>query len=129
MRQWNVKLVCTTEDPLDTLEHHKAIRQSGFEIAVHTAWRPDKAMMPENLEAQNDWINKLAEMTNIDIAAYEDYLRAIEKRQDYFHENGCRLSDHGLDRPYAAYYTEKEIEQIFAKIRTHKTLTRRNASS
>jgi glucuronate isomerase len=123
MRQWNVKLVCTTEDPLDTLEHHKAIRQSGFEIAVHTAWRPDKAMMPENLEAQNDWINKLAEMTNIDIAAYEDYLRAIEKRQDYFHENGCRLSDHGLDRPYAADYTEKEIEQIFAKIRTHKTLT------
>jgi glucuronate isomerase len=123
MRQWNVRLVCTTEDPLDTLEHHKAIRQSGFEVAVHTAWRPDKAMMPENLEAQNAWIDKLAELTNSEIAAYEDYLRAIEKRQDYFHENGCRLSDHGLDRPYAADYTEKEIEHIFGKIRTQKSLS------
>lgn len=122
MRQWNVKLVCTTEDPLDSLEHHKAIRKSGFEVAIHTAWRPDKAMSPENIEAQNAWIDKLAAMTDIDIAAFEDYLRAIQKRQDYFHENGCRVSDHGLDRPYAADYTQKEIEQIFAKIRSKQTL-------
>ena len=123
MRQWNVKLVCTTEDPLDSLEHHRAIRESGFEIAVHTAWRPDKAMAPENLETQNAWIDKLAELTDIDINSFETYLDAIKKRHDYFHESGCRLSDHGLDRPFAADYTDAEIKAIFLKIRSKQTLT------
>ncbi|MCE5186590.1 MAG: glucuronate isomerase [Planctomycetaceae bacterium] len=123
MRLWNVKAVCTTEDPLDTLEHHQAIRKNSFETAIHTTWRPDKAMAPENLEAQNAWIDKLAAMTNMTIANLDDYLAAIQKRQDFFHANGCRLSDHGLDRPYAADYTRKEIEQIFLKIRARKPLS------
>ena len=123
MRTWDVKLVCTTEDPLDSLEHHKAIAADGFEVAIHTAWRPDKAMAPENLDAQNDWIDKLAELTDIGINSFETYIEAIEKRQAYFHENGCRLSDHGLDRPYAAEYTESQIEAIFQKIRTRAPLS------
>ena len=123
MRQWNVKLVCTTEDPLDSLDHHQAIGDSGFEIAVHTAWRPDKAMSPENLTAQNQWIDKLAELTGTEIRSFESYIEAIAKRQDYFHANGCRLSDHGLDKPYATLYTEAEIETIFAKIRKTQILT------
>lgn len=124
MRQWNVKLVCTTDDPLDSLEHHKAIRESGFEIAVHPAWRPDKAMAPENLEAQNAWIDKLAEITGLDINSFAVYLEAIQKRHDYFHENGCRLSDHGLEAAVADYSaTEKEIEAIFAKIRRKQEVT------
>lgn len=124
MRQWNVKLVCTTEDPLDTLEHHQAIRKSGFEVAIHTAWRPDKAMMPENLEAQNAWIDKLAEMTNTDIRNFGSYLEAIQKRHDYFHENGCRLSDHGLEAAVADYSaSSKDIEDIFTKIRRKQALT------
>lgn len=123
MRQWNVKLVCTTEDPLDSLEHHQAIRQSGFEIAVHTAWRPDKAMMPENLSAQNAWIDKLAALTDIEINSFDAYLQALGKRHDYFHENGCRLSDHGLDRPFAADYTDADIKKIFLKIRSNETLS------
>ncbi len=123
MRKWNVKLICTTEDPLDSLEYHQAIANDGFEIAVHTAWRPDKAMAPENLDAQNAWIDKLAELTNTEINNYDAYLDAIEKRQDYFHENGCRLSDHGLDRPYAAEYTVSQIKAIFQKIRTKTELS------
>jgi glucuronate isomerase len=124
MRQWNVKLVCTTEDPLDSLEHHQAIRKSGFEIAVHTAWRPDKAMAPENPDAQNAWIDKLAQITDIDITTFADYCEAIQKRHDYFHENGCRLSDHGLEAAVADYSASKsELEAIFSKIRQQKPLT------
>jgi glucuronate isomerase len=123
MRQWNVKLVCTTEDPLDSLETHQAIRESGFEIAVHTAWRPDKAMAPENLEAQNAWIDKLAELTDIEINSFDAYLQAIGVRHAYFHQQGCRLSDHGLDRPFAADYTEVQIKMIFGKIRGNQPLT------
>ncbi|KKK65150.1 hypothetical protein LCGC14_2977050, partial [marine sediment metagenome] len=74
MRKWNVKLICTTEDPLDSLQHHKAIAKDGFEIAIHTAWRPDKAMAPENLETQNAWIDKLAELTDMEINSFEVYI-------------------------------------------------------
>lgn len=123
MRQWNVKLVCTTEDPLDSLDAHQVIRESGFEIAVHTAWRPDKAMMPENPEAQNAWIDKLAELTDFEINSFDAYLQAIGVRHDYFHQQGCRLSDHGLDRPFAADYTEAQIKTIFGKLRGNEPLS------
>jgi len=123
MRQWKVKLVCTTEDPLDTLEHHQAIRKSGFEIAVHTAWRPDKAMAVDNLDALNMWIDKLAEMTGVEITSFDRYIEAIRQRQDYFHANGCRVSDHGLDKPYAADYTDSQIKTLFLKLRSKKELT------
>lgn len=122
MRQWNVKLVCTTEDPLDDLKAHQQIRQSGFEIAVHTAWRPDNAMAPENLTAQNQWIDKLAEKTNLTIKNFDTYLEALDKRHQFFHDNGCRLSDHGLNKPYAEPYHRTEVETIFAKIRKLKPL-------
>jgi glucuronate isomerase len=123
MRKWNVKLVCTTEDPLDSLEFHQAIRRDGFEIAVHTAWRPDKAMAPENTKAQNAWIDKLAKLTDIDIVNFEAYLKALRKRHEYFHNNGCQLSDHGLDRPFAADYKDAQIKKIFMKIRSNESLS------
>ena len=123
MRQWNVKLVCTTEDPLDSLEHHQAIGQSGFEIAVHTAWRPDKAMAAEDPTALNQWIDRLGQLTDTDIKSFDDYIEAIGKRQDYFHRHGCRLSDHGLDRPCAAEYTASDIQTIFLKIRSRQDLS------
>ncbi|MCK5172786.1 MAG: glucuronate isomerase, partial [Planctomycetes bacterium] len=82
-----------------------------------------KAMAPENLDAQNDWIDKLAELTDIETDSFETYIEAIEKRQDYFHQNGCRLSDHGLDKPYADKYTASQIEAIFQKIRTKTELS------
>ena len=123
MRGWNVKLICTTEDPLDSLAYHQAIRKSGFEIAVHTAWRPDKAMAVDTPDVMNPWIDKLAELTRCDITSFDRYIEAIRTRQDYFHANGCRVSDHGLDKPYAADYTDREIRTIFLKIRSNKDLS------
>jgi len=118
MRSWNVKLVCTTEDPTDTLDYHQAIRKSGFEIAVHTAWRPDKAMSVDNPVLFNAWTDKLAALTDTNIKDFDSFLSAIRKRQEYFHANGCRLSDHGLDQIYVSDYTETEIRDIFIKVRS-----------
>ena len=122
MRKANVKLVCTTEGPLDSLEHHKKIRADGFEIKVHTAFRPDKAMAVEDITALNVFIDKLEAICDMEIANFHLYIEAIRKRHGYFHENGCRLSDHGLDTAYAEDYTENEIEKIFDRIRSGKDL-------
>jgi glucuronate isomerase len=120
MRKADVKLVCTTEGPLDSLEHHQKIRREGFEIKVHTAFRPDKAMAVEDITALNVFIDKLEEICNMEINSYHSYIEALRLRHNYFHENGCRLSDHGLETAYAEDYTEKEIEKIFGQIRSGK---------
>ncbi len=124
LRKMNVRLVCTTEDPLDPLEYHRLIAEDEFEIKVYTAWRPDKAMMTEDLESLNDWIDKLAELTNIDIGSFDNYIEAIEKRHSFFHRMGCRLSDHGIETAYAEDYSKKEIEDIFDRIRAKKELSK-----
>ncbi len=122
LRKMNVKLVCTTEGPLDSLEHHKKIREDGFEIKVHTAWRPDKAMAVEDLQALNAWIDKLQALCDIDIINFRSYIAALRSRHNYFHENGCRLSDHGIETAYAEDYTESQIKNIFDKMRSGKEL-------
>jgi len=122
MRKMNVKLVCTTEGPLDSLEHHRKIRQDGFEIKVHTAFRPDKAMAVEDLPALNAWIDKLKGICDTEITNFASYIEALRNRHYYFHENGCRLSDHGLETAYAEDYIETEIKKIFGKIRSGKKL-------
>ena len=125
MRKMNVRVVCTTDDPLDNLEHHQKVKADDFEIGVFPTWRPDRAMATENISALNEWINKLAEITQIDIKDYQTYLEAIRKRHHFFHETGCRVSDHGLETAYAADYTEKQIATIFEKIRAGKELDAR----
>jgi glucuronate isomerase len=122
MRKMNVKLVCTTEEPLDSLEHHQKIRSDGFEIKVHAAFRPDKAMAVEDITALNAWIDKLEEVADVQITDFNSYIGAIHQRHNYFHENGCRLSDHGIETAYAEDYTEGEINKIFNKIRSKKEL-------
>jgi glucuronate isomerase len=118
MRKMNVKLLCTTEGPLDTLRAHKKIRSDDFEIKVHTAFRPDQAMAVEDLQSLNAFIDKLGEICNIDIADFDSYIEALRDRHSYFHQNGCRLSDHGLETVYAEDYTDSEIKNIFKKIRS-----------
>ena len=117
MRKMNIKLLCTTEGPLDSLEHHKRIRSDGFEIKVHAAFRPDRAMAVEDIQSLNVFIDKLEEICNMEIANFHSYIEGLRNRHYYFHRNGCRLSDHGLETVYAEDYTESEIKNIFKKIR------------
>jgi len=123
LRKMNVETVCTTDDPLDSLEFHRQIKQDGFEIKVLPAFRPDKAMNADDPAALNAYIQKLEAVTDLSITSYEDYISALKKRHDYFAANGCSVSDHGLEEMYAEDYTSAEIKEIFAKIRNQKPLT------
>jgi len=122
MRQMNVKLLCTTDDPTDDLRHHRKIATDGFEVKVYPTWRPDKGMAVENIEALNEWIDKLQAAADMEIKNFDSYLAAIRKRHDFFHANNCRLSDHGLETAFAEDYTGSEIKKIFDKIRHGKKL-------
>jgi glucuronate isomerase len=117
IRMANVHTICTTDDPVDSLEYHRQIKESGFEVHVLPAWRPDKAMAVENVKLFNEYLDKLAAAANMNISSFADLMAALDNRHQFFHENGCRLSDHGLETAIAEDYTNSEIEQIFSKIR------------
>jgi len=113
----NVEVICTTDDPIDNLEYHQQIKQVNWNTKVYPAFRPDKAMNADDPKALNEYINKVEAVSNTTISNYQDYLTALKKRHDYFAENGCTVSDHGLEQIYAEDYTEAEIIAIFNKIR------------
>ncbi|MBL7970843.1 MAG: glucuronate isomerase [Prolixibacteraceae bacterium] len=123
IRMANVHTICTTDDPVDTLGYHRQIKASGFEVAVLPAWRPDKAMTVEDPVFYNAYINQLAAVSEMDINTFDELMIALNKRHRYFHENGCRLSDHGLDTAFAEDYTADEIDAAFLKIRAGYRLT------
>ncbi len=118
----NVKVVCTTDDPTDTLEHHQKIKDDGFEIKILPAFRPDKAMDVSNASAFNAYTKKLEKVSGVIITSYSTYLEALHKRHDFFATMGCCVSDHGLDYVSAEDYTEDEINDIFIKISSGKEL-------
>ncbi len=122
LKKVNAELVCTTEDPIDTLEHHKALAQSDFSVKVSTAFRPDKAILIGNA-GYNDYVNTLGESAGVEINSYTDLCQALRNRIEYFNQNGCRLCDHGLDQIYFEDFTENEVKLIFWKKRENKELS------
>lgn len=123
LRKMKVKVVCTTDDPIDNLEHHRKLKADGFEIKILPAYRPDKAMNVDDAKTFNDYLGKLEAVADTSIHSFNEYLDALKKRHDYFATMGCSVSDHGLERIYAEEYTEAEIESAFNKIRKGKELT------
>lgn len=122
IQMMNVKVLCTTDDPADTLEHHQKIKADGFETKVLPAFRPDKAMNVDDAVSFKAYVKKIESVSNISVSSYSDYLVALKKRHDYFAENGCSVSDHGLEQIYAEDFTDSEISYIFDKIRIGKDL-------
>ena len=116
MRKFNVEVVCTTDDPLDSLEYHKQIKESGFEIKVLPTWRPDKSMAVENVDSFVAYVNRLSELSGVKIISFEDYLAAIYDRHNYFEANGCKLADHGINNFFSEPCTNDEASEIFKKI-------------
>lgn len=124
LEQMNVRVVCTTDDPLDSLEFHRQIAEdSSFTIKVLPAYRADKAMAVENPDAFNQWVDGLGDLTGSDISDFDELLESLSKRHSFFHEMGCRLSDHGIEQPYSEDFTAVEIASIFSKARTGKDLS------
>jgi len=121
----NVKALCTTDDPIDNLSYHKQIAASGFAIKVLPTFRPDKAMGVDDELIFVEYVNALAESAGQSIRNLSDYKAAIKSRHDFFHEAGCRLSDHGLEHIYAEEFTNEEIELIFERLITGKLISKK----
>ena len=115
IRKFNVDIICTTDDPADDLHWHKMIADHPFGTRVLPAWRPDKAMAIENPTEYQHYIEKLGQAAGFRIDSYSDLCQALQKRHDFFHSMGCRLSDHGMDTFYTEDYRDIEIELIFKK--------------
>jgi glucuronate isomerase len=128
LKKMNVEVVCTTDDPVDNLEHHRKIRKSGAEIKVFPTWRPDKAMACHDTVSYNQYLAQLSSVSGIEISSYDRLLEALQVRHDFFHAHGCRLSDHGLEVFESEGYTDAEVQQAFSQLLAGKTIDKRAAS-
>lgn len=122
MLHYNVEAVCTTDDPIDSLEHHDRIKESGFSVKVLPAWRPDKAMAVDNAETYNLYIDRLASVAGISIDSFSSLIDALRARHDYFASKGCTVADHGVsDFPWAECSVETAAK-LFSKVRNGESL-------
>ena len=122
-KQMNVEVVCTTDDPVDDLKYHSILASDkSFPVKVYPAFRADKAMAVEDPHAFVRYVESVGAAADIHIVNYRDFLAALGKRHEYFHNAGSRLSDHGLETVYAENYTEKEIDSLFGKLMRGQSL-------
>ena len=124
IRRSGVKLICTTDDPADSLQWHKSLREDkSFEVQVLPAWRPDKAM---NLEKPDypSYIARLSEVSGVAIQDFSDLKAALLKRMDYFASFGCRVSDHALEYVMSSPASEEEVDAILKKALAGETVTK-----
>ncbi len=119
----NVEVICTTDDPVDSLEHHTKIAKDSGKLKVFPTWRPDKAMAVDDVALYNIYIDKLSAVSGIDISTFPNLIDALQKRHDFFADKGCKLSDHGIENFFAEDYTQSEIDAIFAKARSGNNLS------
>jgi len=118
-----VDYLCTTDDPTGNLEHHASIKKQGTSPKVHPTFRPDKAFAVEDAASYTDYINKLESVTNSSIDTYDKLCSALEQRINFFHENGGRLADHGLEQLYYFDTNEYDCKTIFYKVKAGQTIT------
>jgi glucuronate isomerase len=111
----NVEVICTTDDPVDSLEHHRKLKGS-FRIPVLPTFRPDNLLKTEDPAIFRSYIEKLGNASGIEVRNITTLHEAVDNRHRFFHDHGCRLSDHGLKRFYFDSFTEPECEKIFSKL-------------
>jgi glucuronate isomerase len=128
LQRMNVEVVCTTDDPADSLEHHKKIRESGCRVKVFPAWRPDRVLAAADPEGLNAYLDTLAAASGTEIRRYGQLISALRNRHDFFHRQGCRLSDHGLERLEAEQATAGEVSRIFSRLRSGKAVSPSDAA-
>lgn len=124
LKKMRVEVICTTDDPADSLEFHQALMNQPINIKVLPAFRPDQAMALHNPADFQSYLEKLGRQTNISIDDFTGFLDALKNRHDFFHSLGCRISDHGLEQFYVAEWTQKELKNIFDKVRSGKQADR-----
>ena len=123
LRHQQVEVVCTTDDPADSLEDHCRLREDGYEVTVLPTFRADQAMDVDDPIAYNHYLNRLENVSNVNIDNLQGLWDALKKRHDFFHSLGCRLSDHGLEQVYATDFTLHEADLLFRKVRAEVPLS------
>jgi glucuronate isomerase len=121
--KFKVELVCTTDDPTDDLSCHKSIAASGLKTKIYPTFRPDKALNVHLPEAFNPWVGRLEAASNTSIGKFTDFVDALKKRHDFFHEMGGRLSDHGMSYAYSDFSTGQDATAIFDRARAGQAAT------
>jgi glucuronate isomerase len=128
MERSKVEVVCTTDDPADSLEYHRAIAaDKSFRIRVLPTWRPDKALAVDKPEMFSAWIGSLEKASGTSVTTLDDLMSALQKRHDVFAEHGCRLSDRGVETVWAEDCTRAEAEAVFAKARAGESVSAADA--
>jgi glucuronate isomerase len=122
LQRMKVEVVCTTDDPIDTLEHHKRIKSDNISTKVLPTFRPDKAMAVEDSGNFVNYVQQLEKVSDTHISTFDDFLFALKKRHDFFETMGCKLSDHGIEQIYAEDYNDQEIREIFIKLINNQSL-------
>jgi len=123
LRRANVKLLCTTDDPVDDLRYHKQIADDKtFDIQVLPTFRPDALFAIESPSAVNAWLDQLSQVSGVDVTDWDALWTALSNRCDYFHAAGCRLSDHGLEQPHGDEYTDDGVRLSFQILRSGRQL-------
>jgi glucuronate isomerase len=123
LKKFRVNCVCSTDDPVDDLKYHRSLVGSGLVTSILPAFRPDRALMVDDPQSFNPWVESLGAAANIDIASLSDFLDALRARHDFFHQQGCRLSDHGMNQCYADFCSPKVAATIFTKARRGAAVT------
>jgi len=124
MERAKVETVCTTDDPVDSLEHHRAIAvDKNFPIRVLPTWRPDKALFVDRPEIFTAWLDALEQAAGMTVSSLDDLMSALQSRHDFFADHGCRLSDRGIDTVWAEDCPRQEAAAIFAKARSGQAVT------
>ena len=118
LKKFQVRALCTSDDPCDDLAHHRALGTAGMECRIYPTFRPDNALLVHLPEKFNPWIGRLERACNREISSFADFLDVLKQRHDHFHSVGTRLSDHGLPYCYATPCADSEANRIFAKVRT-----------
>jgi len=127
LRKMNVKLICTTDDPVDSLEYHLKLKQQNFDIPVLPAFRPDNAINTSDPKKFLQYIERLEGVTGISISDFNDFLDALHNRHDFFALAGCTVSDRGLEEMYADDFTDSELSAAFNKLRNGKMINEEEA--
>ncbi len=122
IKHYGVEILCTTDDPVDSLQYHREIAASDFSVKVLPAWRPDKVMTVTTAKDYRAYVEKLSQASGVTITCFDDLVLALKNRHDFFNQAGCKLADHGTsDLPYVDY-TLDEIKNIFNKVYGGKEL-------
>jgi glucuronate isomerase len=118
LRHFKVAVVCTTDDPADALDHHRALAaRKDPETRVYPTWRPDRALQLEDPQAWGAWLQRLEAAASLAISSFEQFLEALDRRHAAFHEAGCRASDHGLEQIDAEPWADADVKGVFERAR------------